>query len=300
MGDNSQIQWTDATWNVVTGCTRVSPGCANCYISNTFPFRSQHRQFERVGNEETTGVTLHPDRLDWPLKWKKSKKIFTPSLGDLFHEDVPDEFILRVFAVMGETPRHTYQLLTKRPERMLDWFSKVPDAIQYFADQCGVPYPEWPLPNVWLGVSVENQYWADQRIPLLLRTPAAVRFVSYEPALKPIDFMRIPLYKPTHRHDPEANLNALTSYITGIDEYLNNHANLDLVIVGGESGKDARPFDVQWARDTIRQCREASVACFVKQLGTVWAKENGAKDKKGGTIDEWPEHLRVREFPKVA
>jgi protein gp37 len=250
-----------------------------------------------------------------PLKWKSPKRIFVNSLSDLFHEALPDEAIDRVFAVMALCEQHTFQILTKRPDRMLLWFSaerpaildrlflagKMPDrwwgSHINFIQSDGLR--NWPLSNCWLGVSVENQATADTRIPLLLKTPAAVRFVSYEPALSGVD---------------------LTRYLS---------LGLDLVIVGGESGPGARPFDIEWVRQTIEQCKAAGVACFVKQLGAVpmlpanglvyycdgsdWPEGtrfgnrtgdrefNGRqillKDRKGGDWDEWPSDLRVREFP---
>jgi len=221
------ISWTDESWNPVTGCTPVSEGCQNCYakkLSRRFPHdyaEGQPLPFSKVA--------LHPDRLDIPLHWRKPRMVFVPSMGDLWHDDVPDEFIDRVFAVMAlagcerqrckggsrckhdeyessgcwmqdegfEQPAHTFQILTKRPERMRDylrrrseWNQEIYDAAGDFgftemADSIGLL--GWPLPNVWLGVSVENQKAADERIPLLLDTPAAVRFVSAEPLLGPLE-----------------------------------------------------------------------------------------------------------------
>lgn len=182
MGDNTRIEWTDATWNPVTGCTRVSEGCRNCYIERTPAFRIQRRKFEHG----TTGVQLHPDRLDQPLKWKRPRRIFVNSLSDLFHEDVPDEFIDDVMRAMANTKRHVYQVLTKRPERMRDylsgWWKRC-----YQDSETGDYIPVNPCPHIWFGVSVESQETADERIPLLLQTPAAVRFVSAEPLLSPIN-----------------------------------------------------------------------------------------------------------------
>ena len=280
MSDKSKIEWTDTTWNPVTGCTKVSPGCTNCYIERTRPMRMANRRFTYRGKAlgVTTGVQLHPERLEAPRDWRKPRRVFVNSMSDLFHEDVPDEFISHVFAVMSMTPQHSYQILTKRPERMADYLTimtRDPDAYcfawardgGFLGGLPGLPLPAtaWPLPNVWLGVSVENQHWADIRIPLLLQTPAAVRFVSYEPALGPVRF---------------GSLKALNQ-----------------IIVGGESGPRARPFDPEWARQTIAQCRAAGVAPFVKQLGSVWAKKHGDTGK-GGDMSLWPEDLRVREFPR--
>lgn len=301
------IQWTDRTWNPVTGCTKVSEGCRHCYAEKVADRFWKDRKF--------TDVRCHPDRIDQPLKWRKPSRVFVNSMADLFHESVPFEFIDKVFAVMALTPQHTYQILTKRPERMREYLAeRLPTtrwmdyARSYRPEIPTEAFNTKPLPNVWLGVSVENQEYADQRIPLLLRTPAAVRFISYEPALGPIDI--------------EPELMGATSC-----------GRPDWVIIGGESGHGARPFNVQWARDVIRQCRAAGVACFVKQMGSkvqcrndqvadVWHYADGSDmdtvegprhpeyqyqggsvtlkllDRKGGDMAEWPEDLRVREYPK--
>lgn len=165
MSDHSAIQWTDATWNPTTGCTKVSPGCANCYITRTPPFRIAGRRFDRSG---TTGVELHPDRLDAPLSWRKPRRVFVNSLSDLFHESIDFAFIDRVFDVMARTPQHTYQILTKRAERMRD-YSWLPSFVV--------------LPHVWMGASVENRRWRS-RIEILRQTRTAVRFLSCEPLLE--------------------------------------------------------------------------------------------------------------------
>jgi protein gp37 len=268
------------------------------------------------------------DALTVPLKRKKPTVWFVNSMSDLFHKDVPFEFIDKVFAVMALTPRHTYQILTKQPERMAEYLndrsnlinapdvsfseyldsslagaaremaalagSKLPgnspimffnndaeaDKYNYVARQ-----PGWPLPNAWLGASVEDQEQADKRIPHLLNCPAAVRFLSCEPLLGPVDLM------PHIGHMTEDKA-------TG---ELQNQL-IDWVIVGGESGGGARPCDVEWIRSIVSQCKAAGVPCFVKQLGKVptWAGMAPPRvflDKKGGDIDEWPEDLRVREYP---
>ncbi len=317
MGDKSKIEWTDATWNPVTGCTKVSEGCRNCYIERTPVFRMHGRKFQHG----TTGVQLHPGRLDQPLRWKAPRRIFVNSLSDLFHEDVPDEFIAAVFGVMAACASHTFQILTKRPERMRTWFRWVeskrgdltvalvkkggawPKVDEYSAESvlcayCArdvlepvsrIKWAPWPLPNVWLGVSIEDQATADERIPLLLQTPAAKRFISAEPLLVPIDFRMggssVPDYAP-HRPLPQ----------------------IDWLIVGGESGPGSRPCNISWIRSIRDQCKAADVRCFIKQLGSNIAPvciENGSvkerlflKDRKGCDIDEFPEDLRLREFPR--
>lgn len=302
-------------------------GCLNCYAARTALRRpSSGLAVMRDSGPRWTGkVQLVESRLDAPMHWKKSQRVFVNSMSDLFHEALPDEATDRVFAVMALTPRHTYQILTKRPERMLRYFTEeIPlstreefvmsqaaytgnvvwdargsDRFNYFG--CGKigdisnrrPWVGWPLPNVWLGVSVENQETADARIPLLLQTPAAKRFVSYEPALGPVDFRRY--LKDTK---PIKSIEDIPSIF--------DVRILDWLIVGGESGPGARPMRIEWIESTIEQCRESGVACFVKQLGAypVWA---GAKSSpiaagysKNGNMSSWPEDLRVREFPEVS
>ena len=185
MADKSAIEWTDATWNPVTGCTKVSQGCKNCYAERLFP-RVYGREIigslltDETGisrRREFTDVRLHYARLDHPLHWKKPRRIFVNSMSDLFHEDIPRDFIDAVWSTMAEAKWHIFQILTKRPERMLA-FMEDRKRKGWKAD--------WL--NIWLGVSVEDQATADERIPLLLQTAAAVRFVSYEPALGPVDF----------------------------------------------------------------------------------------------------------------
>ena len=258
---NTSIAWTDATWNPVTGCSKVSPGCKNCYAEAVAKRFWKGRAF--------TDVRCHPERLDQPLRWRAPRKIFVNSMSDLFHEDVPSSFIDCVFERITRCERHTFQILTKRPT----------EAAKYFKAGRAMWW-RWPLPNVWLGVSVENQTTADERIPILLQTPAAVRFLSVEPLLEGIALGT----KSGNARCPIAP------------------AALDWVIVGGESGPNARPCNVEWIRDIVRQCKGANVPCFVKQLGsnTNWS-ENGwsrLNDRKGGDPAEWPEDLRVREFPR--
>lgn len=453
----TSIEWTDATWNPVTGCTKVSPGCAHCYAET---FAERWRGVPGHPYEQGFDLKLWPERLSLPLSWKKPRRVFVNSMSDLFHEDVPFEFIDLVFAVMALTPQHTYQVLTKRPERMREYLTKpetrgrvarAMDAIRvpviegeeerpipgypgYWVTNAGrvfsarrggertvlrpevgeqghsrvtlqgpngrtrlsvhrlvlevwdgpppsedaqgchlngnaqdnrisnlrwgtqadnwddrtrhgnfrsysklsteevteirrrgaagesayaiaQDYPvsdtqirnilngmqwvtepgvEWPLPNCWLGTSVELQRWADVRIPELLAVPAAVRFLSCEPLLGPLDLGR---------------------YLreSGVDWPWNKF--VDWVIVGGESGPGARPFDLAWARSIVSQCRAAGVAVFVKQLGAKpvslmeqddelprhgWARNQALKlkSRKGGDMAEWPEDLRVREMPQ--
>lgn len=333
----SSIEWTDRTWNPVTGCVKVSPGCKNCYAETVANRFWKGRKF--------TDVRTHDDRLEQPLHWRKPSKIFVNSMSDLFHEDVPFEFIDKVFAVMALCPQHTFQVLTKRPERMLEYFADRPRLckIQYAKEvitgemPSGIWTGSWPIHNVWLGVSVENQEYADKRIPLLLQAPAAIRFCSYEPALGPVDFTKL-------RHDLLAPSNGLQR-VLGDEQEFNairgeriqgrigySYQKLDWIIVGGESGAGARTFNIEWARAVLRQCgygyrsSRPEVQVFVKQLGARirpgesfdtfirnnpivgnWRCNTGGgpgnaylrtPDRKGGDMSEWPEDLRVREFPK--
>ena len=297
----SNIEWTEATWNPVIGCTPVSPGCLNCYAATMArrlegmgkpeyaPKRIAPDGTERIGHiaealepgtktvriaEVRNGravftgeVRTLPDRLDVPLNRRKPTMYFVNSMSDLFHEDVPVSFIKDVFRVMRECPQHTFQILTKRPDRM------------------AAEAPLQALPNVWLGTSVENQEQADKRIPHLLRCPAAVRFLSCEPLLGAI---RLPLDHGTNCDEAacEQHRRRLISW----------------VIAGGESGPGARPCDVAWIRSIVGQCRDAGVPVFVKQLGrrpVIPANEPWTcLDRKGGDPAEWPEHLRVREMPR--
>lgn len=259
MADHSNIEWTEATWNIVTGCTKVSAGCDHCYIERTPPFRMSSRRFDRPGVGGTTGVTLHPDRLDMPLRWRKPRRVFVNSLADLFHDEVPDEFIAHVFATMAATPQHTYQVLTKRPARMRSLVSghdgsghRLLEATQDEATARALYDAPWPLPNVWLGVSVENQQWADIRIPLLLDTPAAVRWLSCEPLLGPVDL---------------TNVAPGTVYRDCGFKALDGDPRIDWVVVGGESGPGARPMHPDWARSLRDQCQHAWVPLFFKQWG---------------------------------
>lgn len=278
----THIQWTDETWNVVTGCTRVSPGCEHCYIERTPPFRMQGRRFSGPEIGATTGVRLHPDRLEMPLHWRKPRRVFVCSLADLFHQDVPTEFIARVFAVMALAEQHTFQVLTKRPPRMRallrsESFRRlIADAVTGHGrnDTFGLEVDiidgtgAWPLRNVWLGVSVEDQRYADERIPLLLDTPAALWWLSCEPLLGPVSLSVGAVEDTVGRPDrsgraPGTGRDGRSSP----DEPTAVPTGIHWVIVGGESGPGARPMHPQWARDLLDQCQQAGVAFFLKQMG---------------------------------
>jgi protein gp37 len=275
MSDNSAIQWTDATWNPTTGCTKISPGCAHCYIERTPAFRIHGRRF-------TNGhipLLLHPDRLEQPLHWKKPRRIFVNSLSDLFHEDVPDQFLHEVYHVMEQAHWHVFQVLTKRAERMRNYLTW-----RYGPDE-EHSHGRIPSRHIWHGVSVENQHWKSRVIPHLVNTPSAVRFVSLEPLLE--DLGDIWDWFPREREVSQTR----SMWIDGVN----------WVIVGGESGPQSRDCAIDWVRSIRWQCREAHVPCFVKQLGRQPRVSDGVylnlKDKKGGVLDEWPIDLRVREFP---
>ncbi len=338
MSDKTGIAWTNSTWNPITGCSKVSQGCKNCYAEREWGRLSANPNAKSYYGRAFTDVTCHEDRLDQPLRWKKPRMIFVNSMSDLFHEDVPDAFIDKVFAVMALAEKHTFQVLTKRPDRMRDYLSmkKREDLIgdvampQVSAGNFGVL--EWPLPNVWLGVSVEDQATADDRIPLLLRAPAAVRWVSAEPLLNFVDLERVAWpNKCEHRVDvlrggywnkancialgPSADLNEAKGGFTNHSDF---PSTLDWVVCGGESGmKNARPMHAEWARKLHDDCAASGVPFFMKQLGAAFVgPEDGLfgvlaphteaqpydfrhlKDRAGADMDEWPEDLRVREWPK--
>ncbi len=231
----SAIEWTDETWNPVTGCTRVSPGCDNCYMFSLYPrLRAMAVPGYDMAPDE---VQILPSRLTIPLSWKKPRRIFVNSMADLFHPRVPFDFVYGAFSVMQEAAAergHIFQVLTKRPGRAVAWWKAYEHS-----------FPDgWP-PNVWLGTSVESQKYAP-RLTVLARLPAPVRFVSVEPLLAPVD---------------------LKPWLDG--------GVLQWVIVGGESGPRARPMDLTWARALRDQATEAGVAFFLKQLGGVRNKRGG-------------------------
>jgi protein gp37 len=321
----TSIEWTDRVWNPVRGCSLVSPGCENCYaMKQAHRFSGKGQPYEGLtvlgkhGPRWTGRARFVPEMLEAPLHWRKPSRIFVNSMSDLFHEDVTDEQIAAVFGVMAACQQHTFQVLTKRPERMLKWFGWTAKCGQQLVDEVGEKPPSgspnsaacahftgstlledalnyvvacnaaWPLPNVWLGVSCEDQQRADERIPLLLQTPAAVRFVSAEPLLGPI---------------------SLSVYL--VDDLARAgrapRMEIDWVIAGGESGPGARPCNIEWIRSIVQQCKDAGASAFVKQLGGNTRADEGdgpavrwyLSDRKGGDMAEWPEDLCVQEFPEV-
>ncbi|MFG1846719.1 DUF5131 family protein [Micromonospora carbonacea] len=310
---DTNIEWTQrpgttgAVWNPTTGCDKISAGCDNCYAL-TLAKRLKgmgSAKYQTDGDPRTSGpgfgLAVHADALRLPLAWRKPRTVFVNSMSDLFHARVPREFVARVFAVMAATPQHTYQILTKRPERMarmltdlcdcggghrpgvhlkssMEWAatSHSPTYVPGLTPKTGRLAESWkdellPLPNVWLGTSIELDKYAS-RADALRNTPAAVRFISAEPLIGPL---------------PSLDL-------TGID----------WLILGGESGSGSRPLNLGWVRDLIVKAQNAGTAVFVKQLGSVWAQDwhvggqaVARTDPKGGNWDNWPADLRIREYP---
>ena len=244
MAGNSSIEWTEATWNPVTGCSKVSQGCKHCYAER------MAKRLVAMGNPRYINgfkVTLHDDLITLPYKWAKPRKVFVNSMSDLFHEDVPLEFIQKVFDTMNDTPRHTYQILTKRAKRLSEL----------------APHLTWG-PNIWIGVSVENESVLN-RIDYLRTVPAAVRFLSCEPLLGPLNNMDL--------------------------------TDIHWVIVGGESGPGARPMQEEWVWDIKLNCEKNNVAFFFKQWGGVQKFRNG-RLLKDQTYDEYPEIVLVNPTSK--
>ncbi|MGH9462247.1 MAG: DUF5131 family protein [Vicinamibacteria bacterium] len=361
MGTTS-IEWTEKTWNPLRGCSPVSPGCKNCYAERIAArFSGPGQPFEGFAKWRTksgvqrdiahedlklwapgerepawTGKTaLIPSKLTEPLSWASPTRVFVNSMSDLFHEGFTFAEIATVFAIMA-IGRHTYQVLTKRIDRALEffeWMEKRDEPLGKLGDLYGLHVSpmrmpeevwdddrtnadddleaiydaEWPLDNVWIGASVENQKYADLRLPVLEKVPAAKRFVSYEPALGNVSLKR-------WLHEVCADCGRDT-HDDGRCQGSRIHA-IDWVIVGGESGHGARAFDIGWARNVVEECKAAHIPVFVKQLGarpyydlplsmvfrggvvpTTTRIDVDLKSKKGGDIEEWPVDLRIREFP---
>lgn len=309
MARETGIAWTDATWPIVQGCDYESPGCTNCYAVPLIWRMQQHPHpgvsgpiqglVEKRGDKLawTGKVVVRHDRMDWPLKWKKPLKIFVPSHGDIFHPAVPFRDIAEIFFVMtGECsaeppPRHTYQILTKRPKIALEFFKWL-DGVSDDEEPWLLGLRDFyryngPPKYIWIGVSVEDQRRADERIPYLRQIPARVRFLSVEPMLEAIDLWSARYSVPGR----------------GIVSAFDWGKGVNWVIIGGESGAGARDFHIEWARALIRECLAADVAVFMKQLGR-WAKHDGnvlpLHARKGDDPKEWPADLRLQQFPKGA
>jgi protein gp37 len=277
------IQWTHVpgykgeTWNPVTGCDRVSPGCAHCYaleLASRLKRMGQPR-YQRDGDPKTSGpgfgLTLHADRLMDPFNWRKPRAVFVNSMSDLFHEEIPFDYIDHVHEAMVRCPQHIFMVLTKRPERMVEWASR-------FNGHTNLGPDGKPWPNIWLGVTIENRRFVD-RADLLRETPAAVRFISAEPLLGPVVHDRV---------DATLDLRLLRRYWS--DGYEGPELDLmgiDWVITGGESGPKYRSFDPAWASVLGHRCAEAGVAFFHKQNGGSKPTSNG-RLLDGRTYDEFP------------
>jgi protein gp37 len=261
----TKIEWVQnpdgtkgETWNPITGCSKISAGCRNCYAE-----RMAKRLAGRYGYPEQPhhfDVTFHEDKLNQPLKWKKPRMIFVCSMGDLFHDDVKEEEIMKVFDAMCDAPQHTYQILTKRPERM-KWI------VKQYTDYIWQGIPS----NIWLGITAENQEAADERIPWLLRTPAVVHFVSVEPMLGPIDLSN---FQPFIRS--KGGFRAAKGILSG---------KIEWTICGGETGHGAREMKAEWAFNLYQQCREADIPFFFKKEGDAF---KGSKINLPN-VRQWPE-----------
>jgi protein gp37 len=347
VGDRTKISWTDASWNPVRGCSRVSEGCRHCYAERVAArFSGPGQPYEglvRIGKRSkgigATGpmprvplgwngvVRLVPDHLADPLRWRRPRRVFVNSMSDLFHEALTNEQVAAVFGVMAAAPRHTFQALTKRARRMREWFAwatsqpvpvrrliedaalAVPGALETIPK--APPRAPWPLPNVWLGVSVENQAAADERIPELLATPAAVRFLSCEPLLGAVNLRH--LDAEAAGHGDMIVVDALTGRQTDMGRPCADVARVDWVIAGCESGPGARPCDVAWLRSLRDQCMATAVAFFLKQAvgygSTVFASpapRDGITDgpdskRKPGGVVELPylDGVKYAAFPEV-
>jgi protein gp37 len=262
MSQQSAIEWTESTWNPVTGCDRISPGCDHCYAMTLAARlkRMGQPRYQRDGDPRTSGpgfgLTLHEDKIDEPLSWRKPRVVFVNSMSDLFHKDVPMEFVARVFGVMAATPQHTYQVLTKRPKRMARMLQH-PEFENVMRRASGELGHALPLPNVWLGTSIESSAYR-WRADYLHEAPAAVRFISAEPLLAPL---------------------------LGLDL-----TQIDWLIVGGESGPNHRPMQAEWVRELRDLAGLYDTRFFFKQWGGPRPTSNG-RELDGRTWDEMPDRL---------
>jgi protein gp37 len=353
MSDKSSIEWTDATWNPVRGCDEISPGCDNCYAR---VFAERFRGVPGHPYERGFDPRLAPDKLTEPVKWRAPRRIFVDSMSDLFHEDFPFDYIASCFGVMAACPQHTFQVLTKRPERAAEFFSAPvgletrEESVAGYASRLADlvwdargseewrypalhgrsvanrrAWPGWPLPNVHIGTSIANQRDAETNIPYLLQIPAAVRFLSVEPLIGPVNIReylmsgadpgRCANCGQGHGFSRCPNYGGVAKTRSGAvpcTEFRRQDFAIAWVIVGGESGPGARPCDVAWIRSIVAQCKAVGVPVFVKQLGAKpesdgFADLNGRiargprrivlDDRKGGDWNEWPADLRIRQFP---
>ena len=321
----TKIEWADETWNPIVGCSKISAGCDNCYAE-----KQAHRNFEclcglhaKRPDMKTDALDAYAEVMQWdssvrmiesalekPLRWKKPRRIFVCSMGDIFHESVPFEWVDKVMAVIALCPQHTFQILTKRADRMKEYFGDIEDRTEKIANSVMYPpFGVWnnpdllydglfdefrnyrldPLPNLWLGVTAENQEMADKRIPLLLQTPAAVRFVSCEPLLGKVDLTDITRKESNWEH----HFTALRLEDIEIEDDTDfNGANVGWVIVGCESGANRRPCKLEWVRSIVNQCSVAGVPVLVKQLDI-----GGKVSKANRGMADWPEDLKIQQYP---
>jgi protein gp37 len=264
VAETTTIEWTDRTWNPVTGCTKISAGCDHCYAETIAERFRGHAAFPKGFD-----VQIRADKVNTPLTWRKPVRVFVNSMSDLFHDQVDQAWIADIFAVIAASPRHTFQLLTKRHARMRNLLND-PAWVEEARSRAlgkGLPAADWtwPLPNLWLGVSVENQKWADIRIPALTQTPAAVRFLSCEPLLGPV-WIREHIWQACACCEGEGHDEACPRCADAHCD--SGHTRqIDWVIVGGESGRNARAMHPDWARSLRDQCTENHVPFFFKQWG---------------------------------
>lgn len=335
------IAWTEQTWNPIRGCTRISSGCTRCYAEVVAArFSDPGMAYEGLARRTSAGprwtgkLKVVEEHLADPIRWRRPRMIFVNSMSDLFHQSLSIDVIARVYAVMILSPHHTFQVLTKRAARMREvltdssFYRRVLDAATGFRARwpgltgIGISDPtKFPPMNVWNGVSVENQPAADQRVPELVATPSSVRWLSIEPQIGPVDL--------------SAFIGGPYVTLPGDQVEPNRNAGIDWVVIGGESGRDPRPFNVEWARSLLAQCRGAGVPVFMKQLGSNptanyydegyrelheaegiehpepidWDYRDGqpplgtrmsvrGRSRAGGDMAEWPADLRCREFPQ--
>lgn len=300
---DTTIEWTDVVWNPTTGCDRVSPGCDHCYAL-TMAKRLKgmgSAKYQTDGDPKTSGpgfgIAEHVSALNAPLHWREPRKIFVNSMSDLFHTGVSDGFIGSVFEVMAKTPQHTYQVLTKRHGRMRSllnrWAREAYDkdwagpgtAVFRRHDMAWVGPITWPLPNVWLGVSVEDQQRAELRIPSLLQTPAAVRFLSCEPLLGEVDLSPWLYHAPWNYTEFGTDCDCGAAIVDSHDNC--NGPKIGWVIAGGESGAQARPVDPEWVRTIRDYCDETNTPFLFKQWGGRTPKAGG-RELDGRTWDQYP------------
>ena len=282
MAEICKIEWCDSSWNPVTGCSKISEACRHCYALRDWPRLAKNEKSVYHGRK-FTDVQCHPERLDQPIRWTKPRMIFVNSMSDLFHEAVPDEFIEKVYEVMMMAPHHIFQILTKRPERMKQLYQKW----SIRSDLRGL-YST--LTNVWIGTSVENQEAADLRIPILLETPAVVRWLSIEPLLGPINLTEI----GADSNELEISDNVLTGRV-GLRYGSSQGPKIDWVVVGGETGPGSRPMNPEWVESIKNQCITHNIPFLFKQWGD-W----GQIDADGADTKIFNTHIMYRTGKKIA